>query len=85
MFWFCRDGQGSGFLLCFFGLVGRAVLEPEAVVTGFEDVAMVGQPIEKRGRHLGIAKHTRPLAEAKVCGVKSLRTSAPFSLRSLAP
>jgi hypothetical protein len=34
------------------------VLEPPAVVAGFDDVAVVGQPIEQRGRHLGV---TEPL------------------------
>ena len=33
----------------------RAFLEAEAVVSGFEDVAVVGKPVEQRGRHLGIA------------------------------
>jgi hypothetical protein len=33
---------------------GRACLEPEAVVTGFQDMAVMGEAIEQRGRHLGI-------------------------------
>jgi hypothetical protein len=53
------------FLSCFNGGSGP---EPEAVITGFEDVAVVGEPIEKRGCHLGIAKHPRPFAEAEVGG-----------------
>ena len=68
MFRFGVDGQGSGFLLRFFRLVCGAVFEPEAVVPGFQDVAMVGQSVEKRGRHLGIAEDTGPLTEAEVCG-----------------
>jgi hypothetical protein len=68
MLWFGIDGQGSGFLLCIFGLVRRAVFEPEAVVSSLEYVAVVGQAVEKRRRHLRIAKHARPLAEAEVCG-----------------
>ncbi|ESW84240.1 hypothetical protein X773_09535 [Mesorhizobium sp. LSJC285A00] len=46
MFRFGIEGQGSGFLLRFFRLVGRAVFESEAVVSGFADVAMMGQPVE---------------------------------------
>jgi hypothetical protein len=44
--------SGSGvrqvprFVLCGFGVFRRAVLEAEAVVSGFEDVATVGETIE---------------------------------------
>ena len=48
--------------------VGRAVPEPEAVVAGFQDVAVVSEPVEQRRRHLGIAEHVAPLAEAQVGG-----------------
>src|SRR5277367_4214597 len=64
--------SGSGvrqvprFLLCGFGGVRRAVFEAEAVVSGFENVAAVGKTIEQRGRHLGVAEHSSPLAEAEV-------------------
>ena len=66
--------SGSGvrqvprFLLCGFGGFRRAVLEAEAVVSGFEDVAAVGEAVEQRGRHLGVAEHGGPFAEAEVCG-----------------
>ena len=46
------DGQGPGFLLCGFGIVSGAVLEAEAVVSGFEDVVCFGVPcaaFNKRG------------------------------------
>ena len=62
------DGQGPGFLLCGFGVMCRAVLEAEAVVSGFEDVAMMGQAIEQRGGHFGIAEDAGPFAEAEVGG-----------------
>jgi len=62
------DGQGSGCLLCGFGIVSRAVLEAEAVVSGFEDMAVMGQAIEQRGGHLGIAEDAGPFAEAEVGG-----------------
>jgi hypothetical protein len=38
--------QVSQFLLCGFGGFCRAVLEAEAVVSGFEDVATMGETIE---------------------------------------
>jgi len=49
-------------------LVGlcRAVLEAEAVVSGLQDVAVVGEAIEQRGGHLGVAEDGRPLTEAEV-------------------
>ena len=63
-----RDA-GFGSSWCFFlsGFGGSgAGPEPEAVVAGFEDVAVVGKPIQQGGGHLGIAEHVRPLAEAEV-------------------
>ncbi len=41
---------------CAFWLVGQAVLEAEAVVSGFEDVAVMSQTVEQRGRHLASPK-----------------------------
>src|SRR5271154_2346441 len=64
--------SGSGvrqvprFLLCGFGGFCRAVLEAEAVVSGFENVAAVGESVEQRGRHLGVAEHSCPLAKAEI-------------------
>ena len=48
--------------------MSRAVLEAEAVVPGFEDVAVVGEPIEQRGGHLCVAKDACPFTEAEVGG-----------------
>lgn len=48
--------------------MSRAVLEPEAVVAGLEDVAVMGKPIEERGGHLCIAEQGGPLAKAEVGG-----------------
>src|SRR3546814_19832751 len=56
------------FLLLGFALLGRAVFEAEAVVAGFQYVAVVGEPIEERGGHLGIAEHAGTLTEAEVGG-----------------
>src|SRR5271168_4047036 len=64
--------SGSGvrqvrrFLLSGFGGVRRTVLETEAVVSGFENVAAMGETVEQRGRHLGVAEHGGPLAEAEI-------------------
>ena len=43
-----------------------AVLEAPALVAGLDDVAVVGQTVEQRGRHFRIAEHARPFAEGKV-------------------
>ena len=45
-----------------------AVLEAVRLVTGLHDVAMVGQPVQQRRGHLGVAKHVRPFGEAQVGG-----------------
>src|SRR5580700_1190352 len=58
--------QVPRFLLCGFGGFRRAVLETEAVVSGFENVAAVGETVEQRGRHLGVAEHGGPFAEAEI-------------------
>ena len=42
--------------------------EAPAVVAGLDDVAVVGQAIEQRGGHLGIAEDARPFAEGQVGG-----------------
>jgi hypothetical protein len=43
-------------------------LEAPAVVSGLDDVAVVGQSIEQRGRHLGVAEHTRPFTKGEISG-----------------
>ena len=48
-------------------IVGSA-FEAPAVVAGLDDVAVVGQAIEQRGRHLGIAEDARPFAEGEIGG-----------------
>jgi len=32
------------------------------------DIAVMGEAVEERGRHLGLAEHARPLAEGEVGG-----------------
>ena len=50
-------GAGSG-----------SVLEAPALVAGLDDLAMVGETIEERRGHLGVAEDGGPLAEGEVCG-----------------
>jgi hypothetical protein len=49
-------------------LIVIAAFKAPAVVAGLDDVAVMGQPVEQRGRHLGIAEHARPFAERQVGG-----------------
>ena len=46
----------------------RAVFEAPALVAGFDDFAMMGQAVEERGCHLGVAKHTGPIAKGQIGG-----------------
>jgi len=46
----------------------RAVLEAPGLVSGFHDLAVMGQVVEECRRYLGITKHRRPFAEGKVRG-----------------
>src|ERR1700674_4358203 len=58
-------GQGMGLLLpAFCSFV--AGLEPEAVIAGFQDMAVVGKAIEQSRRHLGVAEYAGPFTEAGV-------------------
>ena len=66
MFRVLGRGQVPVLLLCWFGFMGGAVPEAEAVVSGFKDVAMMGQAIEQGGGHFGIAKDTAPLGEGQI-------------------
>src|ERR1700704_4176008 len=43
-----------------------AVLEAPALVAGLDDVAVVREPIQQRGRHLGIDEDARPFTEGQV-------------------
>ena len=53
-------------LLCFDGRL--AGFEAEAVIAGFDDVAVMGEPVEQGRGHLGIAENLCPFAEAEVRG-----------------
>ena len=45
-----------------------AVFEAPALVAGFDDFAMMGEAVEERGCHLGVAKHTGPIAKGQIGG-----------------
>jgi hypothetical protein len=45
-----------------------AAFKAPAVVAGLDDVAVVGQPVEQRSRHFGVAEHAGPFTEGKIGG-----------------
>lgn len=45
-----------------------AAFEAPAVIAGLDDVTVMGQPVEQRGRHLGVAEHAGPFAEREIGG-----------------
>jgi hypothetical protein len=47
---------------------GGARFEPEAIVPGFDDVAVMGKTIQQGGRHFWVTEDARPFAEAEVRG-----------------
>jgi hypothetical protein len=57
-----------------------AVFEAPAFVAGFNDFTVMGQPVDKRGGHFGVAKDAWPFGEGEV-GV----TTRKCSLRTLRP
>jgi len=46
----------------------RAVLEAPGFVSGLDNLAVLGEPIEQRRRHLGIVEDGGPFAEGEVGG-----------------
>jgi len=56
-----------------------AVLEAPTVVAGLDDVAMMGQPIEHGGCHLGVAEHLRPIGEGQIGGDQQRRVLIKFA------
>ena len=50
-----------------------AVFESPAGVAGLDDVAVVGEPVEHGGGHLGVAEHLGPVGEGKVRGDEQRR------------
>ena len=49
-------------------MIVSSALEAPTVVAGLDDIAVVGETIEERGRHLGITKDARPFTEVEVGG-----------------
>ena len=45
-----------------------AVFEAPALIAGLDDLTMMGEPVEKRGGHFGVAKDAWPFGEGKVGG-----------------
>jgi hypothetical protein len=43
-----------------------AAFEAPTVIATLDDVTVVGQPIEQRGGHLGVAEHAGPFTEGKI-------------------
>ena len=50
----CEDGASAAW-----DVIVVAALEAPTVVAGLDDVAVVGQAVEQRGGHLGVAEHGR--------------------------
>jgi hypothetical protein len=49
-------------------VIVAAALEAPAVVSGFDDIAVVSETIEQGGRHLGVGEDAWPFAEGKIGG-----------------
>jgi hypothetical protein len=43
-------------------------LKAPAVVSGLDDIAMVGQAVEQCSGHFGVPEDARPFTEGEVCG-----------------
>ena len=61
-------GSRLDFLLSLLGFLHGTVSEPEAVVSGFQDVAVVSETVEESCRHLGVTEYGGPFAEAEIGG-----------------
>src|SRR4051794_16442607 len=48
--------------------ISTAVLEAPALVTGFDNIAVMSQSIQQRGCHLGVAEDARPFGEGEIGG-----------------
>ena len=44
------------------------MFEPPAIVSGLKDFAVVGQSVQQRGRHLGVAENRRPFCKSEIGG-----------------
>lgn len=65
--------------LCSFWFLSGTVFEPEAVISGFQYVAVMGEPVEQCSRHFGVAKHACPFTEAEIGGDYDTRALVKFA------
>ncbi|KYB44774.1 hypothetical protein AB664_19565 [Brucella anthropi] len=65
--------------LCSFWLLSGTVFEPEAIISGFKDVAVMSEPVEQCSRHFGITKHACPFTEAEIGGNYDARALVKFA------
>jgi hypothetical protein len=49
-------------------VIVATALEAPAVVSGFDDIAVMGEAIEQSCRHLGVGEDARPFAEGQIGG-----------------
>lgn len=64
-------GAGSGPLVLFPRLgpglsSGRTMAEAAGFIDGFDDLAVVGQPVEQRRGHLEVAEHAGPIGKRQI-------------------
>lgn len=52
--------------MCIFAIALRAVFEALGLISGFHDLAVMGQAVEKCHCHLGVTEHRRPFTECQV-------------------
>ncbi len=50
------------------GVILGSTFEAPAVVSGFDDIAVVGEAIEQCGRHFGVGEDARPFTEGEIGG-----------------
>ena len=61
----CVGYDRCGLFLVSSALALRAVFEAPAFVAGFDDFAVMGEPVEERGCHLGVTEDGRPFTECE--------------------
>jgi hypothetical protein len=49
-------------------LIVVAAFKTPTVVTGLDDVTVMGQAVEQRSRHLGVAEDAGPFSECEIGG-----------------
>ena len=51
--------------------------EAKRLISGLHDMAVMRQPVEQGGRHLGIAKDARPFGEGQIEGWPGFMKNSP--------